>query len=323
MDSDYRRVGLFIERPVTVPGRLNPWTPLIAATLGWASSAVMTRAVLVNGVDTFTVVPLRMSFAFISLLAIVAVSRRFWTTSKPAWSRGLVLGVVAMALPMVLLTLALEDLPVALAGLLIALIPIATIAAAHFMVEGESFSLRSLPGLLLALAGSAVLVGIGGESVAGVDDLWRGVAFSVAGVALAGVGGALSRRFALQVPAEDLVLPQFTVNTALLLAVTPLITDMQIETINGESWLLLAAIGAIGTTVPFASFLIAAGINPAYRLGLTGYTVPVVAVALAVVFLGERLTLPVVVGAVLIVAGVVIAERTTQHVPSPGVFEAR
>lgn len=302
---------------------MNPWTPLIAATLGWASSAVMTRAVILDGVGTFTLVPLRMSFALASLLAVVAVSKRFWTTSKKAWARGLVLGVVAMALPMLLLTLALEDLPVSLGGLLIALIPIATIAAAHFMVEGERFSPKSLPGLLLALAGTAVLVGIGGESMAGVGDLWRGVGLSIAGVALAGVGGALSRRFALQVPAEDLVLPQFTVNTVLLLSVVPLLTEIDLAGIGGDSWVLIAAIGAIGTTVPFASFLIAAGINPAYRLGLTGYTVPVVAVILAVIFLGERLTLPVVSGAVLIVAGVVIAERSTDHVPSPGVFESR
>lgn len=283
----------------------------------------MIRAVIVNGVDAFTLVPVRMSFALASLLAVAALSRRFWTTRRAAWLRGLVLGLVAMALPMILLTLALEDLPVSLGGLLIALIPIATIAAAHFMVEGERFTAKSLPGLLLALAGSAVLVGIGGESVVGVDDLWRGVTFSIAGVALAGVGGALSRRFALEVPPEDLVLPQFTVNTILLLVVIPIITEVDLATIGTESWILLAAIGVIGTTVPFASFLIAAGINPAYRLGLTGYSVPVVAVVLAVIFLGERLTLPVVAGAVLIVAGVVLAERATDHVPSPGVFESR
>lgn len=296
---------------------------MIAATLGWASSAVMTRAVIVNGVDAFTLVPVRMSFALISLLVIVAMSRRFWTSSGAAWGRGLVLGVVAMALPMVLLTLALEDLPVSLGSLLIALIPIATIAAAHFIVEGERFSAKSLPGLLLALAGSAVLVGIGGESVAGVDDLWRGVGFSIAGVALAGVGGALSRKFAIEVPSEDLVLPQFTVNTVLLLTLIPVIAEVDLPAIGTESWVLLGAIGVIGTTVPFASFLIAAGINPAYRLALTGYGVPVVAVILAVLFLGERLTIPVTVGAVLIVAGVIIAERATDHVPSPGVFESR
>lgn len=302
---------------------LNPWTPLVTATLGWASSAVISRAVIVNGVGALTIVPLRMAFALISLLLIVLLSRRFWTADPAAWGRGLVLGVVAMALPMLLLTMALEDLPVSLGGLLIALIPIATIAAAHFIVESERFTPRSLPGLLLALAGTAILVGIGGESVAGVDSLWRGVGYSIAGVALAGVGGALSRKYALEVPAEDLVLPQFTVNTVLLISVIPLVAEVDLAGIGGESWVLLAALGVVGTTIPFASFLIAAGINPAYRLGLTGYAVPVVAVTLAMIFLGERLTLPVIAGAALIVAGVVLAERRTGHVPSPGVFEAR
>jgi drug/metabolite transporter (DMT)-like permease len=42
-----------------------------------------------------------------------------------------------------------------------------------------------------------------------------------------------------------------------------------------------------------------------------------------VIFLGERLTIPIVAGAVLIIAGVVLAERTADHVPEPGVATAR
>jgi drug/metabolite transporter (DMT)-like permease len=79
----------------------------------------------------------------------------------------------------------------------------------------------------------------------------------------------------------------------------------------------------IGTTVAFTSFLIGAGVNPASRLALTGYAVPVVAVALAVTFLGEKLTPAIVGGAILIIIGVVLAERSTKHVPEPGVATAR
>ncbi len=48
-----------------------------------------------------------------------------------------------------------------------------------------------------------------------------------------------------------------------------------------------------------------------------------VAVALAVMFLGETLTPEILAGAVLIIGGVILAERSTDHVPEPGVFEAR
>lgn len=302
---------------------MNPWTPLAGATLGWAAGSVLTRAVLVRGVSTWTMIPLRMGFALVTLFVVIAVSKRFWTTDSRAWTRGLVLGSVAMALPMVLMTLAFEDLPVSLGGLLIALIPLATIAAAHFLVGGERFQIKALPGLLLALAGSALLVGLGGSSIQGVGNLWRGVSLMMAGVLMAGIGGALSRRFALEVSSNDLVLPQFSVNTVFVTLLMPLLFDFEIATVDPASWWMIAGIGALGTTLAFGSFLVAAGLNPASRLALVGYTIPILSVILAVIFLGETVTPAVIGGAVLIITGVVIAERATVHVPEPGVATAR
>jgi drug/metabolite transporter (DMT)-like permease len=79
----------------------------------------------------------------------------------------------------------------------------------------------------------------------------------------------------------------------------------------------------LGTTLAFGSFLIAAGLNPASRLALVSYAIPVLSVALAVVFLGESLTPAIVGGAALIMTGVILAERSTTHVPEPGVATAR
>jgi drug/metabolite transporter (DMT)-like permease len=279
--------------------------------------------VLQNGVDTFDMLPVRMSFAMITLATVIVFGKRFGTRNPESWKKGSVLGVVGMAMPMALMTRALEDLPVTLGGLLVALIPIATIAAAHFLVDGERFVARSLPGLLISLLGSAILVGVGGEKIAGVDNLWRGVAFMVAGVTLAGISGALSRRYALQVTSSELVLPQFTVATIVLFLLIPVLGESGVGSFGGVDWVLIALVGAIGTTVPFASFLIAASINPASRLALIGYVVPVVAVTLAVIFLGETVTLAIAAGAVLIVGGVYLAERGTKHVPEPGVSTAR
>ena len=224
---------------------------------------------------------------------------------------------------MALMTLALEDLPVSISGLLIALIPITTIAAAHFVVDGERFQARSLPGLLVSLLGTGILVGVGGATIAGVDNLWRGVALVTTGVILAGVGGALSRRFALEVTGDALVLPQFTVATVILFAFMPLFDNGGVASWSTADWVLVALVGAVGTTLPFASFLVGATVNPASRLALTGYTVPIVAVLLAVIFLGEQISSAIVVGAVLIIGGVALSERGTSHVPEPGVITSR
>lgn len=284
---------------------------------------VLSRAILVEGINTWTLIPLRMVFALISLLVYMALSRRYWTTDRSAWVRGAFLGIVAMALPMIFMTLGLEDLPVSLGSLLIALIPVATIGAAHFLVDDERFKVKALPGLLIALIGTAVLVGVGGETIAGVGDLWRGVAFVMIGVVLSGMGGALTRRYALEVSGDRLVLPQFTVSTVLVVIVLPLISDFDVSTVNGVDWLIIASVGILGSTLAFTAFLIAADVNSAARLALTGYSVPVLAVAMAVVFLDESLTISIVVGAILIIVGVVMTERANkEHVPEPGAVTA-
>jgi drug/metabolite transporter (DMT)-like permease len=301
---------------------VNPWTPLVAATLGWGSGAVLTRAIVGGGVSTFTMLPFRLSIALATLLAVSLFSRRFVGLDRSHWTRGLILGTVAMGIPMALLTLALEDLPVSLGGLLIALIPVATIGAAHFLVDGESFNPRSIPGLVLSLIGTAVLLGIGGATVEGVGNLWRGVILSLVGVALAGVGSALSRRFALEVGGDGLVIPQFAVATVLLFFFMPFLGSTPVGAIETSDWLLIFLLGSLATAIPFAAFLIAAQVNSAARLGLSGYVVPVIAVLLAVVFLGETITLAVMAGAILIIGGVVMAERASPHVPEPGVATA-
>jgi drug/metabolite transporter (DMT)-like permease len=176
--------------------------------------------------------------------------------------------------------------------------------------------------MLLALVGSALLVGAGG-SAEGVGNLWRGVALMVAGVLVAGIGGALSRRYALQLPANDLVLPQFTVCMVLVAVILPLFFGFDTSAVDPAGWWMIAAVGAVGTTLSFGSFLVAAGINPASRLALVSYAIPVLSVLLAVLFLGETLTTAIVGGAVLILAGVVLAERASKHVPEPGVAIAQ
>jgi drug/metabolite transporter (DMT)-like permease len=315
MTHDMEVIGipaLSISGTTTVPRLVNPWTPLVVATFGWACSAVLSKAVLNRGVDTFTLVPVRLAFAMVTLLALIAVTRRFWTTSRAAWGRGAMLGVVAMGIPNVILTRALEDLPVSLGGLLLALIPITTVVAAHFLLDNERFRAGSIPGLLIAFIGCGVLVGVGGESIEGVGNLWRGVALSLTGVTLAGIGGALTRRYALEVKTEDLVLPQFAVGTLILFVVVPPVFGLDLGSIDPGSLGLIAVIGVVGTTLPFTAFIIAAAINPAWRLGLTGYTVPALAVALAIVLLGERLTPSIIGGAVLILGGVILADRANR-----------
>jgi drug/metabolite transporter (DMT)-like permease len=302
---------------------MNRWTPLVVATLGWGSAAVLTRALLTSGVSTFIVVPFRFVIALAILLVVSRFWKRFLEIDRLHWIRGVFLGAVALALPNTLFTMGLEDLPVSLGGLLVALIPVATVGAAHFLVDGERFDPRSVPELVISLLGTVILVGLGGESVAGVGNLWRGVGLSLIAVVLAGLGGALTRRYALEVGGDGLVIPQFAGASALCLVVMPFFERTPLASVEPSGWALLLALGALATALPFTAFLIAAQINTAARLAVIGYLVPVIAVILAVALLDETLTLTVVLGAALIIGGVVVTERTSRHTPVAGVNTAR
>ena len=297
---------------------MNPWTPLLLATFGWGASNVLSKAVLNSGLDTFRFLPIRYVVGLVTLIVFLATTGRLHRPEWRVWKLGAVLGLLNMAIPTLLMTKGLEFIPATMGSLLISLIPIATVTAAHFVVPGERFRPHILPGFLISLLGVALLVSGGVEVVSSLATLLTGVGLTFAGVTLAGVGGAISRRFTIEVSPARLVLPQFAFGLLALLVGLAVVGGGRPSPIDANLWWLLAASGVIGTALPFAAFLFAAEINPASRLAITGYTVPVIGTIGALIFLGEAFTGVMVVGALLILAGVYLSERIARYVPAPG-----
>ena len=301
---------------------MNPWTPLLLATVGWGASNVLSKAVLNSGLDTFRFLPIRYLIGLVSLVVFLAATGRLHRPERRTWKLGAVLGILNMSIPTLLMTKGLEYIPATMGSLLISLIPIATVTAAHFVVPGERFRPHILPGFLISLTGVALLVGGGVEVVSSLSALLTGVGLTFAGVAVAGVGGAVSRRYTVEISPARLVLPQFAFGLLALLIGLAVIGGGRSSPIDANLWWLLAASGVVGTALPFASFLFAAEINPASRLAITGYTVPVIGTIGALIFLGEAFTGIMVLGALLIIAGVYLSERIARYVPAPGAQSA-
>jgi probable blue pigment (indigoidine) exporter len=297
---------------------MNPWTPLLLATFGWGASNVLSKAVLNSGLDTFRFLPIRYVVGLVTLVVFLASTGRLHRPEWRVWKLGAVLGLLNMSIPTILMTKGLEFIPATMGSLLISLIPIATVTAAHYVVPGERFRPHILPGFLISLLGVALLVSGGVEVVSSLATLLTGVGLTFAGVTVAGVGGAISRRFTIEVSPARLVLPQFAFGLLALLIGLAVVGGGRSSPINANLWWLLAASGVIGTALPFAAFLFAAEINPASRLAITGYTVPVIGTIGALIFLGEGFTGVMVVGALLILAGVFLSEKSARYVPAPG-----
>jgi len=248
----------------------------------------------------------RFGVAATGMIVILAAFGRLERHSD--WRRGSSIGVLNMALPPIFFTIALVTLDASLAGLLIALIPAASIVAAHFIVPGERFRTWRLPGLAVAFAGIGILLG-------GVDRLeptalWGAVGWSMLGVVAAGSGGALSRRFAIHTPARRMVVPQFVAAALTLVVVgVPAGAWSALDGLPGDVWGWAIVTGLFGTITPFYSFLQVVERAETARASLIGYMVPVASAVSAVIFLGDPVTASLIVGGIVILAGVVLADR--------------
>ena len=84
----------------------------------------------------------------------------------------------------------LEQVSASVTALLVGLIPLATVAFAHLLIDGERMHRGLVPGFVLALVGTGLLVEA--EGGPGTNPA-LGIGLIVLGVLAAGAGGALTR----------------------------------------------------------------------------------------------------------------------------------
>ena len=88
-----------------------------------------------------------------------------------------------------------------------------------------------------------------------------------------------------------------------------LMNDIEFSSVTATSWITLIALGLGSTFLPFFATLFASSHTTAARVSLTGYLAPVVGVVAGAVLLDEVLTVPIIIGAVLALTGIVIVGR--------------
>jgi drug/metabolite transporter (DMT)-like permease len=283
------------------------------ASIGFAVAFPLMKVMFESGLTVWQILVPRYLIGTAVIWAI-ARSRHFDWRRQGAMRKGAVLGVVNVALPTILMSIGTDLLPSSVAGVLTAFIPMTTVAAAHYFVPGERFSIQRVPGLVLATAGVVVLV-LGGRTPDGERIALLGVVVFLLGVTLAGVGGALNRRFAMQTPATSIVLPQFWISTAIVAAIGVPLGGADLGSVNATQWLQITAFGLVSTAMPFFALLKASELATAARASLVGYLVPLMAAGLSIVVLDDPLSVPFAAGAGLVVAGVLAADRADRRLP--------
>jgi drug/metabolite transporter (DMT)-like permease len=273
---------------------------LLAFIWGWSFLFIK---VAVEGMTPPTVAFLRIALGAVVLRAWLRIRGvpGFDDPSVRRWAG--VVGVVGSALPFTMLAWGEERISSALTAVLNASTPLFTAVAAAVLV-GERIRPVQVAGLFVGLAGVSVAAGFGATDLTGSSI--AGALASVGAGACYGLAFAWMRKHLTGVPPAVAAAGQLT-TAAVLLAPIALATSVS----EGFelTWRRTGAVlllGVVGTGLAYLlNYRVVADLGPT-RASLVTYVIPIVAVAVGVVVLDESFSSRVLVGGVLIVAGIAI-----------------
>ena len=267
-----------------------------------------------GGVTVPVLVFTRVTVAAAVLLPL-ALRRRQLAGLWRHWRWLVAFAFVEMMVPWALLSNAERHLSSSMTGLLIASVPIITVIFARLTGGTERLTPVRWAGLLIGLAGVAVLAG---PSALGGD------AWSVAQVLLVAVcystGPLIANRKLSQLPV--LAVNAFCLSFAAIAYAPAAALTWPSSVPSVQVLASLAALAVICTALAFVLFFkLIAEVGPSRAMVFT-YVNPAVAVALGVLVLGEPLTAEIVAAFVLILAGSVLATRASRPRPGPAAVNA-
>ncbi len=298
--------------------QLRIWGAIITAALAWGTTGVATRSALNDGVPPIALVTIRAVLAAALLYLLLRFRGRRVPRDMATWSNGLVQGVFQLSIPFVLFTLAYDNASAGFVGLLVALIPLATAVLAHYLLPDEPLHLAKVGGLAVAFAGVAFLLLSGDSGLDEGGEPLLAAALSIGAVLSLSFAGVFAKGRAASFDPMEVTWMQFTVGVVLV-GGTMLVFEGMPATVSAWGWTLIAYLTVVGSIVPFLLFFWLLQQVSSTKASLVGYVVPLVALVSGVVLLDEKLQVGLVVGGVLILAGVILTDRAERRIPVPTV----
>jgi drug/metabolite transporter (DMT)-like permease len=261
---------------------LRVWLWLLSLSVLWGGSFFFAKVAL-GELGPFTVVFARVSLAALALALVVPLRR------DAPWPAYFAMGFLNNALPFSLIFWGQTEIASGLASILNATTPLFTLVVAHFLTSDEKIDRTKIAALLIGLLGVVVL--IGPAALVGGSALWGQAACLAAALsyAFAGVYGRRFRRLGIA-PAEAAA-GQVTASAVLIVPIM-LIVD--------QPWLLaappslavclaLAGLALLSTALAYVLYFRILAAAGATNLLLVTFLIPVTAILLGAVVLGERL----------------------------------
>lgn len=278
------------------------WGLLIFLSVLWGGSFFFNH-IAVAALPPFTVVAARLVLAACVLWLVVWRRGIAVPKGRAVWLAFLSMGVLNNAVPFSLIVWGQSHIASGVAAILNASTPVFGVVFAHWLTRDERLTPGRFVGVMLGLGGVAVMMGAAALETLGVDLAAQGACLLAAvSYALAGIYG---RRFrAMGIAPIATATGQITMSSLILLPLA-LIVD-QPWTLPMPGWPVigsLIAVAVLSTALAYVVFFRLLGSAGATNLMLVTLLVPVTAILLGVVVLGEPLLTRHLVGMALIGLG--------------------
>ncbi|MEO6500767.1 MAG: DMT family transporter [Jatrophihabitantaceae bacterium] len=280
------------------------WLLFAAMSVIWGLPYLFIR-VAVEHVTPGTLVFLRTFGAAVVLLPLALARRQIGPVIR-RWRPLIAFAAIEVMIPWLLISDAERQLSSSLAGLLVAAVPLIGALVARFSGQADRVTGRQLAGLLLGIAGVAALVGI---DFAGLD-LFAFVEMAVASTCYA-IGPIILTRSLADLPGPGVIAASLTITSVCFLPFVIAAPPRQLPASAVSSMVVLSLLCTALAFVLF--FQLIAAIGPTRSTVIT-YLNPAVALALGVLVLNEEITLGMLVGFPLILAGSILAARKVRAV---------
>ncbi|WP_080694175.1 DMT family transporter [Salinispora tropica] len=279
---------------------------LALLALLWGSSFLWIKLAL-RGFTPMQIVVARLVLGVVVLALIARVRGLRWPRGLGIWAHLFVAALIANAIPYTLFGVAEQTIGSNVAGALNATTPLWAVVIAFLVGTERGVGLRRVGGLILGFAGTVLIFSPWQSSSEIVS--WGGVACLIAaasyGVSYVYMGRFLAGR---KIPSITLAASQLAAGAVLVAIALP------VEGFPSPAWRFdavgsLLVLGLLGTGAAYVlNYRLIEDEGPTVAATVT-YLLPVVAVALGALVVGEAVTWPMVLGTAAVLAGVRLVQR--------------
>ena len=286
---------------------LGHWLLLLALVAMWGSAFMLT-GIAVRAISPASLVAVRLAIAALLLSLIVLLRGQRFPAGRRFWLSALAISVMGNCLPFWLISFGQQAIDSGLAGILMGIMPLVTMVLAHFFVRGERLNAIKAAGFLLGFTGLVVLIG----PAALLEVRGHGCQLLYELAALGGaVCYAVNTIIARHRPPADPLVAAAAVMLMGSLIMLPLgapAAPAQLAAAPLASLAALIALSVVATAIATVVFLKLVSVAGPSFTSFINYLIPVWALLVGVLVLGEQPGPAVVAGLVLILGGIALSE---------------